>query len=70
MKTGCRFLVGLGLLLSVCMPLQAARKYQPVPYNPRYDDQLFHFGFLLGINTMNFTMKTDNLGLPGDSLLV
>lgn len=64
-----RWIIGL-IVLSLCLahPLQAGRKYQAVPYNPKYDEQLFHFGFLLGINTMNFTMKTDNLGLPGDSL--
>ncbi|MEG1499095.1 MAG: porin family protein [Bacteroidales bacterium] len=41
-----------------------------VPNNPRYDEMLFHFGFLLGVNTMDFMLKTtDNIGLPGDSLL-
>lgn len=69
-----RFIVGC-LVLCLCTAglgtqssLQAGRKYQPVPYNPKYDEQLFHFGFLLGLNTMDFTMKVDNLGLPGDSL--
>lgn len=65
-----RWIIGL-LVLSLCAasPSQAGRKYQAVPYNPKYDEQLFHFGFLLGVNTMNFTMKTGDLGLPGDSLL-
>lgn len=65
-----RWIIGL-LALSLCAasPSQAGRKYQAVPYNPKYDEQLFHFGFLLGVNTMNFTMKTGDLGLPGDSLL-
>lgn len=64
-----RLIIGL-LVLSLCVasPSRAGRKYQAVPYNPKYDEQLFHFGFLLGINTMNFTLKTDDLGLPGDSL--
>lgn len=68
MGKGLRIIGLMAVLLCVVSPSQAGRKYQAVPYNPKYDEQLFHFGFLLGVNTMNFTMKTDDLGLPGDSL--
>jgi len=39
-----------------------------MPNNPRYDDKKYHFGFMLGINSMNFAIKpVDNLH-PLDSL--
>lgn len=41
-----------------------------VPNTPLYDSRLFHFGFTLGLNFMDFSVKTDdNLGFEGDSLL-
>lgn len=41
-----------------------------VPNTPLYDSRLFHFGFTLGLNFMNFSIKADeNLGMEGDSLL-
>lgn len=41
-----------------------------VPNTPLYDSRRFHFGFLLGLNMMNFSLKADkNLGFEGDTLL-
>ncbi|MDE7101419.1 MAG: hypothetical protein K2O37_01325 [Bacteroidales bacterium] len=41
-----------------------------VPNTPLYDSRMFHFGFSLGINFMDFAIKSDkNLGFEGDSLL-
>ena len=41
-----------------------------VPNTPLYDSRLFHFGFSLGMNLMNFSLKPDdNLGFEGDTLL-
>lgn len=56
------------LMFGICVPSVKAVKYQAIPYNPKYDQKLLHFGFLLGVNTMNFTLKTDELGRVGDSL--
>ena len=40
------------------------------PNAPTYDNKLFHFGFSLGMNFMNFSVGTDeNLGFEGDTLL-
>lgn len=41
-----------------------------VPSTPLYDSRMFHFGFSLGMNFMDFSIKSDqNLGFEGDSLL-
>lgn len=41
-----------------------------VPNTPLYDSRLFHFGFSLGLNFMDFALKTDpGMGLEGDTLL-
>lgn len=41
-----------------------------VPNTPLYDSRLFHFGFALGLNMMDFSIKSNkNLGFEGDTLL-
>lgn len=71
-KTGFRkiFCVLLPLLV-VAGPLRAISfTGSKVPNVPMYDSRLFHFGFSLGLNMMDFSVKTDSeLGLEGDSLL-
>lgn len=55
----------------VSRPLYAIGFRGPkIPNTPLYDSRLFHFGFSLGVNMMNFSVKTDkNLGFDGDTLL-
>lgn len=52
-------------------PLHAISfKGSRTPNTPLYDSRIFHFGFSLGMNLMNFSMKADkNLGAEGDTLL-
>ncbi|MBD5396778.1 PorT family protein [bacterium] len=41
-----------------------------VPNTPLYDSRMFHFGFSLGMNFLDFAIKNDrNMGFEGDSLL-
>lgn len=60
-------------ILAVCSgnPLHAIGFRGPkIPNTPLYDSRTFHFGFSLGLNMMNFALKTDkNLGFEGDTLL-
>lgn len=45
-------------------------KRNKVKNNPKYDEQLFHYGFLLGLTMLDFTLKTSqNMGVYGDTLL-
>ena len=69
MKKG--FFISVCLLLLLVQPLRAISFRGPkVPNTPLYDSRLFHFGFTLGLNFMNFSIKSDkNLGFEGDTLL-
>ena len=59
------------LALVALRPLYAISFRGPkIPNTPLYDSRLFHFGFSLGLNMMNFSLKSDdNLGFDGDTLL-
>lgn len=64
------FFVSLLLLLSGMQPGRAINFNGPrVPNTPLYDSKLFHFGFSLGLNFMNFSFRTDEIGFEDDSLL-
>ncbi|MBD5392621.1 PorT family protein [bacterium] len=67
----------LKIILILCLASMAIRplyaigfRGPKIPNTPLYDSRLFHFGFSLGVNMMNFSVKTDkNLGFDGDTLL-
>jgi hypothetical protein len=40
----------------------------PIPNNQWYDIKLFHFGYRLGLNVMNFTVKTNDDYQFGDTI--
>lgn len=65
------FFISVCLLLLLLQPARAIGFSGPkVPNTPLYDSRLFHFGFSLGVNFMNFSIKSDrNLGFEGDTLL-
>lgn len=46
------------LLLFLCFAGMAYAQSRQVPNKPDYDEAPYHFGFLLGINEMLFTVKT------------
>lgn len=63
-----RLVYPLLLLMMVASPLHAVRF--GVPNAPAYDNKRFHFGFSIGMNFMDFAVKTGpDLGCPGDSVL-
>lgn len=69
---GKRFFVRLLLCLPLLvLPPQRAFSIGKMPPNaPLYDNKLFHFGFSLGMNFMDFSLGTDrNLGFEGDTIL-
>lgn len=61
------------LLIALLSPLKGyAVKYKErvPPYNMIYDEKLFHFGFVLGGNTMNFGLKMkEEFGQAGDTIM-
>lgn len=51
------------------LSLDALAQYkEKEPKNPYYDEDLYHFGFLLGANQMNFMVKPKPYTEMGDSL--
>ncbi len=69
---GKRFFVRLLLCLPllVLLPQRAFSIGKMPPNAPLYDNKLFHFGFSLGMNFMDFSLGTDrNLGFEGDTIL-
>lgn len=60
---------GLLLTFLFCVSLGHARP-QKMPNNPRYDDKLLHFGFLLGSSQLGLRLKTlPNFSKINDTLL-
>lgn len=49
----------LFFLVILCFSGKAFSQSRQVPNKPEYDQAPYHFGFLLGINDMFFTIKTD-----------
>jgi len=45
-------------LLLLCFTSKAFSQSKQVPNKPEYDNAAYHFGFLLGVNDMFFTIKT------------
>lgn len=45
-------------ILLLCFTAEAFSQSKQVPNKPEYDNAPYHFGFLLGINEMLFTIKT------------
>lgn len=67
-----RFLFVFLLSAVLLQPVSAigSRGGSKIPNTPMYDNKLFHFGFSLGMNFMNFSVGTDeNLGFEGDTVL-
>lgn len=59
------------LLFAVLGSSQAQKSSFGVPNLQKYDNQLFHFGFMLGYNQFDFTIRSDNdLSQYYDSLMV
>lgn len=56
-------------LSAIVIPAQAQRRV--IRYLPKYEQEPYHFGFLLGYNQMSYTIKTvenyQNLPQPADS---
>lgn len=56
-------------VMALCMPAIAQRR--TIMYLPKYDQEPYHFGFLLGYNQMSYTIKTvenyQNMALPANS---
>lgn len=49
----------IGSLIAIILLSSAASAQRRKVFNlPKYDQQKFHFGFTLGLNQMNFTIKT------------
>ena len=57
------------LLAAMVVPAQAQRRV--VHYLPKYEQEPYHFGFLLAFNRMMYTVKTvkdyQNIPLPANS---
>ncbi|MCQ2279689.1 MAG: PorT family protein [Bacteroidales bacterium] len=59
------------LLFALLGSAQAQKSSFGVPNLQKYDNQLFHFGFMLGYNQFDFTIRSDNdLSKYYDSLMV
>lgn len=58
----------LFLAMSFVLSLGFAQKRSPIPNNLNYDDAPYHFGFVLGVNQMGFSIKTNTDYNFGDSL--
>ncbi len=46
------------ILILLCFSIKAYTQSRQVPNNPNYDLAPYHFGFLLGVNEMFFTINT------------
>ncbi|MBQ8958848.1 MAG: PorT family protein [Bacteroidales bacterium] len=69
MKKAFKILVVTLLLSATVIPAQAQRRV--VHYLPKYEQEPYHFGFLIAYNQMMYTVKTvenyQNIALPADS---
>ena len=69
MKKALKILVVALLLATTVIPAQAQRRV--IHYLPKYEQEPYHFGFLLAFNEMMYTVKTvenyQNLAQPADS---
>lgn len=55
-------------LIILLLPLTMAAQKQKPKNSSTYDDKQLHFGFSMGINTMDFNIKTSSLAFATDSL--
>ena len=57
------------MLCTIAVPVQAQRR--TIIYLPNYENEPYHFGFILAFNEMMYTLKTvedyQNMELPADS---
>lgn len=60
----CKIFVLLFLLSAASMAQE-----EGIQNLPRFDNRLLHFGFTLGFNQMDFTLKRTDFGNPKDSVL-
>ena len=69
MKKTLKLLAIMLLLVAATLPAQAQRRV--VRYLPNYENESYHFGFLLAFNQMSYTIKTvenyQNIAQPADS---
>ncbi|MBR3729831.1 MAG: PorT family protein [Bacteroidales bacterium] len=69
MKKALKILAVMLLLTATVIPAQAQRRV--VRYLPKYEQEPYHFGFLLAYNQMMYTVKTvenyQNAAQPADS---
>lgn len=56
-------------ILLLITPLIASAQKQKPKNDSTYDDRPIHFGFSLGLNTMDFNVKTSDAAFAKDSLL-
>ncbi len=66
MKKALKILAIMLLLIAVVAPAQAQRRV--IHYLPKYEQEPYHFGFLLAYNQMMYTVKTvedyQNIAMP------
>ena len=69
MKKALKILAVMLLLTATVIPAQAQRR--AIRYLPNYENEPYHFGFLLAYNQMMYTIKTiegyENIAQPADS---
>ncbi len=69
MKKALKILAVALLLVAAVAPVQAQRRV--IHYLPKYEQEPYHFGFLLAYNQMMYTVKTvedyQNIAQPADS---
>ena len=69
MKKALKILAVTLLLAATVIPAQAQRRV--IHYLPKYEQEPYHFGFLLAFNQMMYTVKTtenyQNIAQPADS---
>ena len=69
MKKTLKILTVILLLTATVVPVQAQRRV--IHYLPKYEQEPYHFGFLLAYNSMMYTIKTvkdyQNIPLPAKS---
>jgi hypothetical protein len=65
-----RYHLSILIFLLLLFAIPASGQNLKAPNTPKYDKKPYHFGFLLGINQMDFLLRTDNNYLKYDSLMV
>jgi len=56
-------------LTALFLPIMATSQNQGIENLPRFDKRLVHFGFTIGFNHMDFTLKRPEAQNPDDSVL-